>query len=450
MKIKTIYQCQQCGSQQPKWMGQCPDCKSWNSLVEKQQTSASKTIKKEITGYAGKAKITSMSEVTLSKEKRTKTNNRELDRVLGGGIVDASVILLGGDPGIGKSTLLLQIATKLAGQIPVLYTTGEESLQQVTLRARRLKLPEKDLLLLTETCIEEILEHAGHHKPRLMVIDSIQTLYSNEITSAPGSVTQVRETTAKLVRFAKQTNTSVFIIGHVTKEGALAGPRILEHMVDCVLYFEGETSSRYRIIRAIKNRFGAVNEIGIFAMTETGLKNVSNPSAIFLSQHHQQAAGNIIFVTKEGTRPLLVEIQALVDDASGLSKRLTQGLDQNRLAMLLAILHRHCNIAMFDQDIYLNIVGGVKITETAADLPAILAAYSSFRNTPVPQSLIAFGEIGLLGELRPVPNGEERALEAYKQGFKQAIIPKANKPRKPPNDMTIHAVNTLNDAISLI
>ena len=450
MKAKIVYQCEQCGSQQAKWMGQCPDCKNWNTLIEKQQENSSKIIKKEITGYAGKAKITAMSEVTLSREKRTKTNNSELDRVLGGGIVDASVILLGGDPGIGKSTLLLQIATRLAEKIPVLYTTGEESLQQVTLRARRLKLSEKELLLLTETCVEDILQHAGRQKPKLMVIDSIQTLYSNEVASAPGSVSQVRETTAKLVRFAKQTNTSVFIIGHVTKEGSLAGPRILEHMVDCVLYFEGETSSRYRIIRAIKNRFGAVNEIGIFAMTESGLKNVSNPSAIFLSQHPQNAAGNIIFVTKEGTRPLLVEIQALVDEASGLSKRLTQGLDQNRLAMLLAILHRHCNIAMFDQDIYLNIVGGVKVTETAADLPAILAAYSSFRNTPVPPSLIAFGEIGLLGELRPVPNGEERVLEAYKQGFRQAIIPKANNPRKPPKDMTIHAVNTLNDAISLI
>jgi DNA repair protein RadA/Sms len=331
-----------------------------------------------------------------------------------------------------------------------LYTTGEESLQQVTLRARRLELPEKELFLLTETCVETLIEHAQKHKPEIMVIDSIQTLYTHEVTSAPGSVSQIRETTAKLVRYAKQTNTSIFIIGHVTKEGTLAGPRVLEHMVDCVLYFEGDVSSRYRIIRAIKNRFGAVNEIGIFAMTEKGLKNISNPSAIFLSNYSQPVSGSIIFVTREGTRPLMVEIQALVDESNGHSKRLTQGLDQNRLSMLLAILHRHCGVAMFDQDIYVNIVGGVKVTETAADLAVLLATYSSFRDKPIDATLIAFGEVGLSGELRPIPNGEERVLEAYKQGFKKAIIPKANQPRNPPKDMEIYAVTRLQDAIELI
>jgi DNA repair protein RadA/Sms len=450
-KLKTSYECKQCASVFPKWMGQCAECKSWNSLIEKTASAESNTkIKKEISGYAGKAQITSMNELVLTKEKRTKPNNAELARVLGGGIVTGSGILLGGDPGIGKSTLLLQISTKLSLQHRVLYTTGEESLQQVTLRARRLELPEKELFLLTETCVETLIEHAQKHKPEIMVIDSIQTLYTHEVTSAPGSVSQIRETTAKLVRYAKQTNTSIFIIGHVTKEGTLAGPRVLEHMVDCVLYFEGDVSSRYRIIRAIKNRFGAVNEIGIFAMTEKGLKNISNPSAIFLSNYSQPVSGSIIFVTREGTRPLMVEIQALVDESNGHSKRLTQGLDQNRLSMLLAILHRHCGVAMFDQDIYVNIVGGVKVTETAADLAVLLATYSSFRDKPIDATLIAFGEVGLSGELRPIPNGEERVLEAYKQGFKKAIIPKANQPRNPPKDMEIYAVTRLQDAIELI
>ncbi len=450
-KIKLSYVCNQCESAFPKWTGQCPQCKAWNCLDEQEIISESiNPIKKEITGYAGKAQITSMDEVVLSKEKRTKSDNAELDRVLGGGIVTGSVVLIGGDPGIGKSTLLLQISTKLSLQHKVLYTTGEESLQQVTLRARRLELPEKELFLLTETCVETLISHAQLHKPEIMVVDSIQTLYTNEINSAPGSVSQIRETAAKLVRYAKQTNTSIFLIGHVTKEGTLAGPRVLEHMVDCVLYFEGDVSSRYRIIRAIKNRFGAVNEIGIFAMTEKGLKTISNPSAIFLSQYEQPVSGSVIFVTREGTRPLLVEIQALVDESHGNAKRLTQGVDQNRLSMLLAILHRHCGFAMFDQDIYVNIVGGVKVSETAADLPVLLSVFSSFKDRPIDDKLIAFGEIGLSGELRPVPNGEERVMEAYKQGFRKAIIPKANMPRKTPKGMQIHAITRLQEAIEIL
>ena len=385
-------------------------------------------------GFAGKssdARIKRLDDVSVQAEARTSTGIGELDRVLGGGLVHGSVTLIGGDPGIGKSTLLTQTLATLAEKLPCLYVTGEESLQQVSLRAQRLGLSGKDLQLLSETCVETITTLALQQKPQVMVIDSIQTMYTETLQSAPGSVAQVRESAAQLVRFAKQTGTALFLVGHVTKEGTLAGPRVLEHMVDTVLYFEGDQGERYRMIRAVKNRFGAVNELGVFAMTETGLKAVSNPSAIFLSRHETPVAGSIITVTREGSRPLLIELQALVDDShSNNPRRVSLGLDPNRLNMLLAVMHRHGGIAMYDQDVFINVVGGVRVTETAADTALVLAALSSFRDKPLPNDSFTFGEIGLAGEIRPVPNGQERLREAAKHGFKHAIIPKANMPPK--------------------
>ena len=372
-----------------------------------------------------------LSQVPTSNTPRFTSALGELDRVLGGGLVQGSVILLGGDPGIGKSTLLLQCLTQVSQQQAALYVTGEESPQQVSLRAQRLKLPNQHLKLLSSTCIEEIIAEAGRHKPAVMVIDSIQTIFTNNLQSAPGSVSQIRESTAMLVRLAKQSNIAVFLIGHVTKEGQLAGPRVLEHMVDTVLYFEGDSSTRYRVIRAIKNRFGAVNELGIFAMTDEGLKPVSNPSAIFLSHHDTPVSGSVIMVSREGTRPILVEIQALVTEShSGHPRRISVGLEANRLAMLLAILQRHGGIPLYDQDVFINAVGGVRIAETGADLAVILAILSSFRDHPVHKRLLVFGELGLSGEVRPVPNGEERLREAVKHGFETAIIPTANLPKR--------------------
>jgi DNA repair protein RadA/Sms len=368
---------------------------------------------------------------------------------LGGGLVPGSVTLIGGDPGIGKSTLLLQSLTVLSSRMPTLYVTGEESKQQISMRAHRLGLPGDDLQLLTETSIERILTIAAREKPKILAVDSIQTVFTDALQSAPGSVAQVRESAAQLVRYAKQTNTSLFLIGHVTKEGTLAGPRVLEHMVDTVLYFEGESSSRYRVIRAIKNRFGAVNELGVFAMSEKGLREVSNPSAIFLSRHDEPVPGSVILVTWEGSRPMLVEVQALVDESHAANpRRVTLGLEQNRLAMLLAVLHRHAGIAMYDQDVFANVVGGVRVSETASDLPVLLAILSSFRNQNLPQELVCFGEVGLAGEIRPVPNGQERLREAAKHGFKKAIVPAANVNKKEPIEgMEIIAVHRLNEAI---
>ena len=379
------------------------------------------------------------------------TGLSELDRVLGGGLVSGSVTLLGGDPGIGKSTLLIQSLAFLSQQHRVLYITGEESLQQVTLRARRLNLPEDKLRLLAETQVEAILAHAAKEKPEVMVIDSIQTMYTELLTSAPGAVAQVRESAARLVRYAKQSGTAIFLVGHVTKEGALAGPRVLEHMVDTVLYFEGDSGSRYRVVRAVKNRFGAVNELGVFAMDESGLKVVKNPSAIFLSRHPDPVSGSVIMVTREGTRPMLVEAQALVDTShSGSPRRVSLGLEQNRLSMLLAVMHRHAGIAMFDQDVYVNVVGGVRISETAADLPILLAALSSFRTRPLPSDLVVFGEIGLAGEVRPVANGEERLQESVKHGFKRAIVPKGNEPKKPIKGLRVDGIHRLHEALDLL
>lgn len=388
-----------------------------------------------------------MSEVSLGEKIRTSSGLRELDRVLGGGLVQGSVILIGGDPGIGKSTLLLQTLAAIQ-QLKSLYVSGEESVEQITLRARRLNLDETGFRLLAETGIESILETARIEKPQLMVIDSIQTLFTERIQSAPGSVAQVRECAARLVGFAKQTNTAVFVVGHVTKEGALAGPRVLEHMVDSVLYFEGDSGSRYRILRAVKNRFGAVNELGVFAMTEMGLKGVSNPSSLFLSRHETPVSGSTIMVTLEGTRPLLVEIQALVDESHLANpRRIAVGLEQHRLAMLLAVLHKHGNIPMYDQDVFVNVVGGIRVTETGADLPVLLATLSSFRNKPLPADLAVFGEVGLAGEIRPVPNGLERLQEAIKHGFKRAIIPKANTPKKPDGRMDLLPAQRLLDVL---
>ena len=448
-KTKILYTCTACGASHNKWAGQCGDCEAWNTLVE---TIAPKDTGPRFTGYAGASSIQSMSDISLAAEPRHATGIGELDRVLGGGLVPGSVVLIGGDPGIGKSTLLTQTLATLGSQMKALYVTGEESLQQVTLRVRRLGLKDDSFRLLTETCVERILALAEQEKPRVMVIDSIQTVHTELMQSAPGGVSQVRESAAQLVRYAKQTGTALFLVGHVTKEGTLAGPRVLEHMVDTVLYFEGDAGERYRMIRAVKNRFGAVNELGLFAMTETGLKAVTNPSAIFLSRHDEPVAGSIITVTREGNRPLLIEVQALVDDShSNNPRRVTLGLDQNRLSLLLAVLHRHGGIAMYDQDVFINIVGGVRVTETAADAAMLLACLSSFRNKPLPQKMIAFGEIGLAGEIRPVPNGQERLKEAAKHGFTHAVIPRDNLPKKhdAPEGMEIIAVKRVSELLDI-
>ena len=427
-KAKVNFVCSACGTSHSKWAGQCTDCGEWNTMTE--NIVAINNPKTGFAGQSSRLQSQALKEVHMESETRTSTRIGELDRVLGGGVVHGSVTLIGGDPGIGKSTLLTQTLAELSSQLSCLYVTGEESLQQVSLRAHRLGLEESALQLLSATCVEHIIKLALEQKPKVMVIDSIQTIYTENLQSAPGGVAQVREAAAQLVRFAKQTGTALFLVGHVTKEGTLAGPRVLEHMVDTVLYFEGDSGERYRMIRAVKNRFGAVNELGVFVMTETGLKTVSNPSAIFLSRHEDPVPGSIITVTREGSRPLLLEIQSLVDDShSSNPRRVSLGLDPNRLNMLLAVIHRHGNIAMLDQDVFINVVGGVRITETGADTAILLAALSSFRDKPLPTSVITFGEIGLAGEIRPVPNGQERLREAAKHGFKTAIIPKANMPR---------------------
>jgi DNA repair protein RadA/Sms len=445
-KIKVTHSCQSCGAQFPKWSGQCLGCGEWNTLVEEITTKASHP---RYQGYAtGEPEITNMTEVTLNTETRLNTGLIELDRVLGGGLVMGSVVLMGGDPGIGKSTVLIQTLCHLSQHMPVLYVTGEESLQQVALRARRLGLPEDKIQLLADTQVERILKLAQLEKPRVIVVDSIQTMHTDLLQSAPGAVGQVRESAAQLVKFAKQTGTALFLVGHVTKEGTLAGPRVLEHMVDTVLYFEGEQDSPHRVIRAVKNRFGAVNELGIFAMTDKGLREINNPSAIFLSRYKQAVPGSVIMSTKEGTRPLLVEIQALVDQSHMANpRRVCVGLEAQRLAMLLAILNRHAGIVTYDQDVFVNAVGGVRITETGGDLAVLLAVLSSLRNRPLPQELIVFGEVGLAGEIRPVQGGQERLREAAKHGFKHAIIPAANAPKNSVGDLQILAVHTLQEAI---
>ena len=431
VKAQAQYQCRECANVLPKWSGQCPDCKSWNSIEELPVLAAVGKYASNWHGARESTGVVALNAVPTSKTPRFSTEIDELDRVLGGGLVQGSVVLLGGDPGIGKSTILLQCLTLISLLQNALYVTGEESLQQVSMRAQRLNLPNENLKLLSSTCVEEIITQASASKPAVMVIDSIQTIFTNSLQSAPGSVSQIRESTSILVRLAKQSNIAIFLVGHVTKDGQLAGPRVLEHMVDTVLYFEGDSSTRYRVIRAVKNRFGAVNELGIFAMTDAGLKQVSNPSAIFLSHHDQPVSGSIIMVSREGTRPILIEIQALVTEShSGHPRRISVGLESNRLAMLLAILQRHGGIPLYDQDVFINAVGGVRMAETGADLAVILAILSSYRDRPVSNRLLVFGEVGLSGEIRPVANGEERLREAAKHGFETAIIPKANMPKR--------------------
>jgi DNA repair protein RadA/Sms len=447
-KAKTIYTCTECGGQTLKWQGQCPHCNAWNTLVE---TIAEKTSASRYQPLAESSKLQKLGDIEAREESRRPTGIGELDRVLGGGLVTGAVVLLGGDPGIGKSTLLLQALAILGGSCNAIYVSGEESAQQIALRAGRLAVDADALNLLAEIQLEKVLAVLSAHKPDVAVIDSIQTIYSEALQSAPGSVAQVRECAAQLTRFAKSSGTALLLVGHVTKEGALAGPRVLEHMVDAVLYFEGDTHSSFRLVRAIKNRFGAVNELGVFAMTERGLRGISNPSALFLSQHGTQVAGSCVMVTQEGSRPLLVEVQALVDEAHAPNpRRLSVGLEQNRLAMLLAVLHRHAGIAAFDQDVFVNAVGGVKIDEPAADLPVLLAIVSSLRNKPLPEKLVAFGEIGLAGEIRPVQRGQERLREAAKLGFKLAIIPKANAPRTAIEGIEVVSVERVEEAVARV
>ncbi len=449
-KDKSVFTCNECGGTSPKWLGKCPSCAAWNTLVESVAVADS-GVRNRFASLAGTAEVAVLADIEASDVDRTPTGHAELDRVLGGGIVEGGVVLIGGDPGIGKSTLLLQALDSLqrAGK-KTLYVTGEESGAQVALRSRRLGLERSQVSVLAEIQLEKILGALGAQQPDVAVIDSIQTVYSDQLTSAPGSVAQVRECAAHLTRAAKSAGVCIVLVGHVTKEGALAGPRVLEHMVDTVLYFEGDTHSQFRLVRAIKNRFGAVNEIGVFAMTEKGLKGVSNPSAIFLSQHAEPVPGSCVMVTLEGTRPLLVEIQALVDSGGPSPRRLSVGLDRDRLAMLLAVLHRHAGVACMDQDVFINAVGGVRIGEPAADLAVMLAISSSLRGKPLPKGFITFGEVGLAGEVRPAPRGQERLREAAKLGFTQAIVPKANAPKKPIEGMTVHAVERVEEALQIV
>ena len=449
---KTNFTCSECGGVASKWTGQCPSCGQWNTLVETvAEVTGGNRFSTQYQGLAQTAPVLSLADIEATDVPRFGTGIEEFDRVLGGGLVAGGVVLIGGDPGIGKSTLLLQALAQMSREKKVLYVSGEESGAQIALRAKRLAVDARELKLQAEIQLEKILHTLAEHKPQVAVIDSIQTLYSDALSSAPGSVAQVRECAAQLTRVAKQSGVTIIMVGHVTKEGSLAGPRVLEHIVDTVLYFEGDTHSSFRLVRAIKNRFGAVNELGVFAMSEKGLKGVSNPSALFLSQHETPVPGSCVMVTQEGTRPLLVEIQALVD-ASHLpnARRLTVGLEQNRLAMLLAVLHRHAGIAAFDQDVFINAVGGVKITEPAADLAVLLAIHSSMRSKPLPRGLVVFGEVGLAGEIRPAPRGQERLREAAKLGFSIAVIPKANAPKQKIEGLTVVAVERIDEAMSRV
>ena len=449
-KAKTIYTCTECGASEPKWQGQCPSCMSWNTLVESiAESGSANRYANKFEGLTQSSALQKLSSIKAADIARQPTGISEFDRVLGGGLVEGGVVLIGGDPGIGKSTLLLQVLCHLGKVSPAIYVSGEESPQQIAMRAKRLGLDASEVELLAEINLEKILATLQTHKPDIAVIDSIQTVYSEALQSAPGSVAQVRECSAQLTRLAKQLGITVILVGHVTKEGSLAGPRVLEHIVDTVLYFEGDQNSSFRLIRAFKNRFGAVNELGVFAMTEHGLREVSNPSALFLSHHESQVAGSCITVTMEGTRPLLIEIQALVDESHAPNpKRLATGLEQNRLAMLLAVLNRHAGIPCFDQDVFINAVGGVKIAEPAVDLAVILSIVSSLKNKPLDNKLIVFGEVGLAGEVRPVQGGQIRLKEAAKLGFTKAVVPKANAPKAKIAGLEVIAVERLEQALN--
>ena len=455
-KRKVAYVCSDCGADHSKWQGQCSACGQWNTLQEFTVSASKSASVRE--GYAGSAggglgvnKIVKLNDVSLDELPRFSSGMAEFDRVLGGGLVPGSVNLIGGHPGAGKSTLLLQTMCYLAEHMPVLYITGEESLQQVALRAKRLNLPTDKLQMLAETDGEQIISIAKNHTPKVIVIDSIQVMHTPGVESAPGSVSQVRESAAFLTRFAKQSNTVLFLVGHVTKDGSLAGPKVLEHMIDCSIMLEGDSDNRFRTLRGIKNRFGAVNELGVFAMLEAGLKEVKNPSSIFLSRSEKPVSGSSVMVVWEGTRPILVEIQALVDESHfGHPKRVAVGLDQNRLSMLLAVMHRHGGIHCGDQDVYINVVGGVRVSETSADLALLMSVLSSFRDRPLPQDMVIFGEVGLSGEIRPVPSGQDRLKEAAKHGFKRAIAPKANLPKGGIEGMQVMAVEHISQALEII
>ncbi|MCP5170654.1 MAG: DNA repair protein RadA [Porticoccaceae bacterium] len=451
-KKTAAFVCNDCGADYTKWQGQCTECKAWNTLTEVRfSTPPSGGGSKR--GYAGAVdgEVKALADIDFDEQPRISSSIKELDLVLGGGMVPGSCVLIGGSPGAGKSTLLLQLLCGLSGQQSALYVTGEESLQQVAMRAHRLGVKTDGLKMMAETAVETICATAEKHRPKILVVDSIQVMFCEGVQSAPGSVSQVRECAALLVQYAKQTGTVLLLVGHVTKDGSLAGPKVLEHMIDCSLMLEGAHDSRYRTLRSLKNRFGAVNELGVFAMTEQGMKEVSNPSAIFLQRGSEPASGSLVMVVWEGTRPLLVELQALVDD-SHLSnpRRVTVGLDNNRLSMLLAVLHRHGGLMVSDQDVFVNVVGGVKVLETSADLALLLAVVSSFRDKVLPQDLVVFGEVGLSGEIRPVPSGQERLREAAKHGFKRAIVPAGNVPKKAIAGMEIVSVKKLSEALSAI
>lgn len=456
-KVKQAYVCNDCGADFTKWQGQCSACKAWNTLTEMRLGSApaggaqAALRRQGYSGDAGTSKVVSLSDVELDAMPRMGTQIGELDRVLGGGLVPGSAVLIGGHPGAGKSTLLLQVMAELVSHMPALYVTGEESLQQVAMRAKRLGLSVGDLKMLSETSVETICDYADQLKPKVLVIDSIQVMHVADVQSAPGSVSQVRESAAYLTRYAKQTGTVILLVGHVTKDGSLAGPKVLEHMIDCSLQLEGESDSRFRTLRSHKNRFGAVNELGVFAMLEQGLKEVKNPSSIFLSRDDKARPGSVVMVVWEGTRPMLVELQALVDTSHHSNpRRVAVGMDQNRLAMLLAVLNRHGGLMTGDQDVFINVVGGIRVVETSADLALLLSVVSSFRDKALPTDLIVLGEVGLSGEIRPVPNGQERIREAAKHGFSRAIVPRGNKPKEAVSGMTIIAVDHLSEALDSI
>jgi DNA repair protein RadA/Sms len=453
-KTKSAFVCTDCGAEFSKWQGQCTECGVWNTLSEVRLGPTPSNRSAKFEGYAGghaSTQVQTLADISLGDLPRFSSGTGEFDRVLGGGFVPGSVVLIGGNPGAGKSTLLLQTLCNLARTMPALYITGEESLQQVAMRAQRLGLPTDKLQMLSETSVESICAIAQKVTPKVMVIDSIQVMHMEDISSAPGSVSQVRESAAYLTRFAKQTGTVLILVGHVTKDGSLAGPKVLEHMIDCSILLEGDNDSRYRTLRGSKNRFGAVNELGVFAMTEQGMREINNPSAIFLQRAEEISSGSVVMVMWEGTRPLLIEIQALVDDSHlGNPRRVAVGMDQNRLAMLLAVLHRHGGIMVGDQDVFVNVVGGVRVMETSADLAVLLAIVSSFRDRPLPEDLMVFGEVGLSGEIRPVPSGQERLREAAKHGFKKAIVPYANAPREKPSGIEVVAVKNLQQALDAL